>query len=161
MQIFHGDVLKFNMDSIFPRAYAKSWDSSPPNIHLIGNLPFSVSIPLMIQWLKQISNKSGPWSYGRVKLTLTFQKEVAERMAAEILDTQRSRLSIMCQYLCHVNHVFTIPGKAFVPKPDVDVAVVHFTPRIEPQIDLPFKLIDKFVRHTFHYRQKMCKRSFQ
>jgi dimethyladenosine transferase 1 len=47
-----------------------------------------------------------------------------------------------------------VPGKAFVPKPEVDVSVVRFTPLIQPQIPLPFKLVEKVVRNIFGFRQK-------
>jgi len=83
-------------------------------------------------------------------------------MAAPPMHRQRCRLSVMCQYLCHVDHRFTIPGKAFVPAPDVDVGVVKLIPRVTPLIvGLPFGLVEKVVRHVFHYRQKMCKRGIQ
>jgi|SRR6218665_864303 len=161
MQIYHDDILKFNLDKVFPAELGADWSAPPPNLHIIGNLPFSVSTPLIIRWLKDISTRDGAWSRGRVPLTLTFQKEVAERMVAPAMQPGRCRLSIMCQNWCHVQHRFTIPGRAFVPAPDVDVGVVHFTPRIEPVIDLPFGLVEKLTRHVFHYRQKMCKRGLQ
>lgn len=44
-------------------------------------------------------------------MTLTFQKEVAERMVAPIMTKERSRLSVMCQNWCRVEHKFNIPGK--------------------------------------------------
>ena len=108
--VYHGDVLDFDIEGIIPDGFAEPWDSHRPNVHLIGNLPFSVSTPLIIKWLSAISSRSGPWRFGRTKLTLTFQKEVAERMVADIAGKQRSRLSVMCQYLCHVSLKFTIPG---------------------------------------------------
>ena len=108
---FHGDVLDFNMDTLFPRECVKSWEDTPPNTHIIGNLPFSVATPLIIQYMESIANRTGAWRYGRTKLTLTFQKEVAERMVAEINTDQRCRLSIVCQYLCHVNLKMVIPGE--------------------------------------------------
>ena len=110
LSVYEGDALNFNMEQIIPDELAKPWNSSPPNIHIIGNLPFSVSTPLLIRWLAAISTQSGPWKYGRTKLTLTFQKEVAERMVAKILTKQRCRLSVMCQYLCDVKLCFIIPG---------------------------------------------------
>lgn len=161
MQIHQGDVLRFDLQNLFPEDLVRPWDAEPPDIHLMGNLPFNVSTPLIIKWLHEMSERRGPWRYGRTKLTLTFQKEVAERIVAPILTDQRSRLSIMCQYLADVKHNFTIPGKVFQPAPDVDVGVVTIVPLKEPKIDLPFKLVEKVVRHVFHFRRKMCKRGVQ
>lgn len=161
MRLYHDDILKFNLEKVFPEELTTDWSNPPPNLHIIGNLPFNVSTPLIIQWLRDISNKSSAWSRGRVQLTLTFQKEVAERMVAPVMKTGRCRLSLMCQNWCHVDHRFTVPGKVFVPVPDVDVGVVRFTPRIEPTINLPFTLVEKVLRHVFHFRQKMCKRGLQ
>ncbi|KAF6205728.1 hypothetical protein GE061_019901 [Apolygus lucorum] len=155
-KIIVGDVLSVNMESLFPPEEAKVWTDAPPNIHLIGNLPFNVATPLIIRWFKNISERSSAWKMGRVQMTLTFQKEVAERMVAPILTKERCRLSIMAQNWCHIEHKFNIPGKAFVPKPDVDVGVVHFVPLVTPIIDLPFDLVEKVARCLFSFRQKFC-----
>lgn len=142
------------MDRGFPQKIHRGWEEDPPNMHIIGNLPFNVSTPLIIKWLEQISNRTGPFCFGRTQLTLTFQKEVAERLTASTGSRQRSRLSVMAQYLCNVHCCFTIPGKALVPKPEVDVGVVHFTPLVQPQIQQPFKLVEKVVRNIFQFRRK-------
>lgn len=161
MSIYHGDVLRFDLENLFPGHLVRRWEEGPPNIHLVGNLPFGVSTPLIIKWLHAMAERTQAWRYGRTRLTLTFQKEVAERMVANINEEQRSRLSIMTQYLCDVRVKFNINGSAFVPPPKVDASVVHFTPRVEPLIQHPFKVVEKVVRHVFHYRQKMCKRGIQ
>lgn len=154
MQVFLGDVMNFDMSKIFSENKRRKWEDHPPHIHIIGNLPFSVSTPLIIRWLQAMSERKSAWSYGRTQLTLTFQKEVGERMVADIMSNQRCRLSVMCQNWCTVEHKFIIPGKAFVPKPDVDVSVVHFTPLVKPQIPLPFKVVEKVVCNIFGFRQK-------
>ncbi|EPQ11840.1 Mitochondrial dimethyladenosine transferase 1 [Myotis brandtii] len=118
LRIVHGDVLTFKVERAFPESLKRQWEDDPPNVHIIGNLPFNVSTPLIIKWLENVSQREGPFAYGRTQMTLTFQKEVAERLAASTGNKQRSRLSVMAQYLCHVQHVFTIPGRAFVPKPE-------------------------------------------
>uniref|UniRef100_A0A5F8H1J0 rRNA adenine N(6)-methyltransferase n=1 Tax=Monodelphis domestica TaxID=13616 RepID=A0A5F8H1J0_MONDO len=156
LRIVHGDVLTFKVERMFPEHLKRRWEDDPPNVYIIGNLPFSVSTPLIIKWLENISKRDGPFVYGRTQMTLTFQKEVAERLTAGTGNKQRSRLSIMAQYLCKVDNSFIIPGRAFVPKPEVDVGVVHFTPLVQPQINQPFKLVEKVVQSTFQFRRKYC-----
>ncbi|GAB1601653.1 dimethyladenosine transferase 1, mitochondrial-like [Argonauta hians] len=157
IDIVHGDVLNFDMSNLFPDKLKTPWTSKPPSIHIIGNLPFNVSTPLIIRWLRDISCQRGAWSYGRSLLTLTFQKEVGERMVSPVGGAERCRLSVMCQNWCDVKLRFIIPGKVFVPAPDVDVAVVSFVPLVEPHIKLPFELVEKVVRHVFHHRNKKCR----
>lgn len=57
--------------------------------------------------------RQNAWGYGRVRMTLTFQKEVAERAVAEANGRQRCRLSVMCQNWCDVQHLYNIPGKVY------------------------------------------------
>ncbi|XP_032782132.1 mitochondrial dimethyladenosine transferase 1 [Daphnia magna] len=161
MSVIWGDVLSHNLRNSFPQESSCDWNDVTPNIHIIGNLPFNIATPLIIKWLCAISERSDAWAHGRVRLTLTFQKEVAERMVAPIGTSERCRLSVMVQHLCHVQHKFTIPGRAFVPKPNVDVGVVHFTPLIVPKIKAPFSLVEKVARNTFSFRQKYCRRGLE
>ncbi|UYV77034.1 TFB1M, partial [Cordylochernes scorpioides] len=159
---------------------AKDWDDICPPIKIIGNLPFNVASPLLIKWLREISEKSGPFALGRVPLILAFQKEVAERIVAPPLWDERSRLSIMSQIYCHSQIKFTISesnyiesvylnelnqlcrrltpwlcaGKCFSPRPQVDVSIVRMVPLRKPKIDLPFKLVEKVVRSLFQGKRK-------
>ncbi|RWR99023.1 dimethyladenosine transferase 1-like protein, partial [Dinothrombium tinctorium] len=154
MKIIIGDVMDYSLENLFPQELKVDWHSLSPPIHFIGNLPFNVSTALIIRWLRQMHNKTGPFSYGRVNLTLTFQLEVAERIVAPVMHLQRSRLSVMCQNLAKVRLCDKIKGASFVPSPDVDVGVVKFRPRREPIInDVPFDIVEKFVRTMFHLRR--------
>lgn len=159
MHIEIGDILMYNLEKGLEGAPISEWTHSLPPIHLIGNLPFSISTILIIRWLERISQKTSAWTYGRTSMTLTFQKEVGERMVGQPGTVHRCRLSVMCQLWCDVHYKFTIPGTAFVPKPDVDVAVVTLYPLKTPLIDLPFKMVEKVIRTIFSTRQKYSRNS--
>lgn len=158
MDIYFGDILKFPIETAFPDAPKYDWTGKRAPVHLIGNLPFAISTKLLINWLGDISRQQGIWSCGRASMTLTFQKEVAERIVAPIMSAQRCRLSIMSQIWTRPSYRFCIPGKAFLPKPDVDVGVVTLVPLQTPLTTLPFGLVEKVMRHIFSMRQKYCRR---
>ncbi|XP_054153319.1 mitochondrial dimethyladenosine transferase 1-like [Oppia nitens] len=154
MRIIIGDVMDYSFEKLFPEETRREWTDESPPIQIVGNLPFNVSTPLIIRWLRQLSNRTGIFSYGRVTLALTFQYEVGQRIIAPTLSMMRCRLSVMCQHLCKVEQRFTINGTAFTPPPKVDVSYVKFTPLIEPRIKVPIAYVEKFCRQLFHYRNK-------
>lgn len=103
----------------------------------MGNLPFNVASPLLIQWLHQSAAREGLFKLGDVWMTLMFQKEVGEvkitsgcfvyyilipssqRLAAPPSTEHRGRLSVMAQSLCDVSTVYQVPSTVFVPRPKV------------------------------------------
>lgn len=158
MDVFHDDILKFQVDTNkIPEEARRDWQAPLPPVHIIGNLPFAISTRLLINWLKDISLQRNFWQYGRTDIVATFQKEVGERIVAAPSESQRCRLSVMSQLWTRPELRFIIPGKAFVPKPDVDVAVVRFVPLREPLTTLPFDLVEKVIRYIFSMRPKAIK----
>lgn len=57
MQVILGDVMNFDMSKMFSEDKRRDWEDRPPHIHVIGNLPFSVSTPLIIRWLQAMSER--------------------------------------------------------------------------------------------------------
>lgn len=110
MTVIYNDIMSINTGSIFSYEEKKEWNDECPNIFIVGNLPFSISTTLIIKWLHAISKQKEAWSHGRVRMTLTFQKEVAERLVADVTENQRCRLSIMAQTWTLPKLQFIIPG---------------------------------------------------
>ena len=65
-------------------------------------------------------------------MVLMFQREVAERLAAAPGSAAYGRLSVLVQWLCEVRIALHLPGRAFVPPPQVSSSVVQLMPRPQP-----------------------------
>ncbi|CAF3173070.1 unnamed protein product [Rotaria socialis] len=162
LRLYLGDILDFNIESVLPDDITTqhgSWESDESSscspIHLLGNLPFNIAIPLLIRWLKQVSTRSGPFSFGyRIPITICMQEAVAGRIVSDPLMDQRGRLSIIFQnwFDCRVKHVFS--GRAFVPAANVNVAVIQLIPLKRPLVEVSYDLLDKVTRVAFHTRNK-------
>ncbi|KAI1731115.1 ribosomal RNA adenine dimethylase domain-containing protein [Ditylenchus destructor] len=160
MHIHKGDILKTDIGSIWKEAGAEKlawYDEELPPLNIVGNLPFNIATPLIIKYLREMSRRTGPWVFGRVPLTLSFQWEVARRMVAEVGSHERSRLSIVAQYVSDPKIVMKLGGSSFVPRPEVDVGLVRFVPRTMPLIPAPFEVVSKVATHVFIYKNKHVK----
>ncbi|KAG0377838.1 Dimethyladenosine transferase 1, mitochondrial [Mortierella sp. AD032] len=139
-------------------AESSTWPAIDPNnstIRLLGNLPFGIASPLLIQWLKMMALQQGIFhANNRVTMTLMFQKEVAERIVAPPNHPQRSRLSVMAQALCDVKLAYKLPAGVFVPKPKVDAAVVHFEKKAQPLMPGSLDKLEDVARFYFNKRRK-------
>jgi len=146
-----GDCLHFNASKRFEGKVSKTkWDS-PDRVPLTlyGNLPFNVATPFLIKNIKNMSEQSDIYSFGRVTAILCFQHEVALRMCAPPNTPERCRLSVICQNWADVHYKHMLPGGAFTPPPEVDVGIVRLNPLRQPYIDLPFNLVNDVVNALF------------
>ncbi|WP_424018760.1 16S ribosomal RNA methyltransferase A [Halorientalis pallida] len=109
----------------------------------ISNLPYGVSSEIAFRLLP----RDRP-------LVLMFQREFAERMAAEPATDEYGRLSVTAGHYADVEVVETIPKAAFSPPPAVESAVVRARPR-DPDYDVPDDdfFLD-FVTAVFTQRRK-------
>ncbi len=120
---------------------------------IVANLPYNVATPLLIGWLRQISEIDG--------LTLMFQKEVADRLTAEPNCKAYGRLSVITQWLCDVRPEFDVARTAFTPPPKVDSSVVTLTPRPEPLGAARMKTLEQVTATAFGQRRKMLRASLK
>nr|CAG8440224.1 5784_t:CDS:2 [Entrophospora candida] len=118
LKILEDDILNIDHDLILKTA--KITDELIPvtNLYLIGNLPFNISTKLLVQWIKMISNKSGIFKIPHVSMTLMFQKEVGNRIVADVKTKQRGRLSVLVQSLCDAKLIYNLSSS-------VDASVIQ------------------------------------
>jgi len=121
--------------------------------HLVSNLPYNVGTPLLVKWL------TGPWR--PASLTLMFQKEVAERIAARPDEDAYGRLSVLAQAVCAVQKVMDAPARAFTPPPKVDSAVVRLLPLAHAPEPARLKALERVTAAAFGQRRKMLRSSLK
>ncbi len=146
LEIIHGDALDIDLMALSPAPRA-----------IIANLPYNVATPLLIGWLAQIRRDQQAFS----SMTLMFQKEVAQRIAAKPGSKAYGRLSVLAQWLCEVRSLYDLPPSAFTPPPKVKSSVVRFVPKQLPQNAPPFESVEALTAAAFGQRRKMIRSSLK
>lgn len=142
MQIIEGDALRYDFLQFCP---------FPKDI--VSNLPYNISVPLLLSWLKNMRHFSS--------LTLMFQKEVAERITAQPDSKNYGRLSVIAQITCKIKPLFNLNPNCFVPAPKIWSTVLLFTPLEEiPSPDIMQK-VERITELAFGQRRKMLRQSLK
>ena len=116
----------------------------------VSNLPYGVSSELAFRLLPE-----------RRPIVATFQREFAERMAADPGTPEYGRLSVTAGHYAAVEVVETVPPAAFEPQPAVDSAVVRARPRT-PEYDVPDdEFFLRFLRAVFTQRRKTMRNAIR
>ncbi|MEY2543587.1 MAG: rRNA (adenine1518-N6/adenine1519-N6)-dimethyltransferase [Verrucomicrobiota bacterium] len=137
LEIVHSDALEFDTRILFTH----------PEVKLLGNLPYYISSQLLIKFLEYPSPIS-LWLF-------MLQKEVARRLVAAPATRDYGALTLLIQLHYRVEYLRTIPASVFLPKPNVDSALVRIVPR-DPR-ELPacdYKVFEELVRRGFSQRRK-------
>lgn len=137
--IYRQDALEFDWQKFLSEKGFKS-------IWLVSNLPYNVSVPLTLSFLRipQITH-----------MTLMYQKEVAQKILPNDPRNAMGSLHSMCLSQFELKHVVYAPPGAFVPPPKVDSQVLGFKRKATP--DIPLSDIDAFesyLRLAFGQRRK-------
>src|SRR5262245_2567543 len=141
LEIVNADALKFDSSVLFAHR----------RVRLIGNLPYNISSPLLLKFLELPSPI--------LLEVLMLQKEMAMRLSALPCTHDYGALTLRVQLHHRVEYLRSVPATVFLPRPDVDSAVVRVVPR-DP-IELPEhdeKLILKLIRIGFSQRRKQLKK---
>ncbi len=119
----------------------------PKPIKLVGNLPYSISSPLMF---KVLDNKG-------LFQTCVFlvQKEVAERICARPSSKKYAPLSVLVENNFSARIHFIVRPGSFSPPPRVESALISLRKRAAPLFSISDeRLFLRFLRAMFRQRRK-------
>lgn len=140
--IFHQDALEFDWNQ-----WIQNFNLSKKKIWLVSNLPYNISVPLLISFTQVIDIEY---------LTLMFQKEVG----AKIVNFQQeknfsSSLAILMDNYFETKVLTKVAPGAFSPPPKVDSIVISFKRKTNPTVPLSeFRSLEKFLRNLFAFKRK-------
>jgi 16S rRNA (adenine1518-N6/adenine1519-N6)-dimethyltransferase len=141
-----------NVTVIEADATAADWASiltAAPSWTLVANLPYNVGTPIVCDLLDDVPVITS--------MLVMVQKEVAERFAAGPGSKQYGAVSVKVAYWATARIVGTVPASVFVPRPNVESALVRIDRR-DPPATPPGPLFE-LVRRAFNQRRKMLRRS--
>lgn len=142
LTVIHGDALGFDLRG-----------AAPPPRKIVANLPYNISTPLLLGWLKNAADF--------VQMTLMFQREVANRLTARPGTKSFGRLTVIAQWLCDVRFEFGVDSRAFVPPPKVASAVVTLATRAAPLAPARWDALERVTQAAFGQRRKMLRSSLK
>ncbi len=141
-KIIHGDVLKISLEEIIEKEL-----NTFSTIKVVANLPYYVTSPIIIKLLED--------KLPLDTITIMVQKEVAERISAKPGGKEYGSLTVFVEYFAEAKISFHVPSTVFIPKPNVDSAVLN----LKIKQDYPIhtddeQLLFKVIRTSFMHRRK-------
>jgi 16S rRNA (adenine1518-N6/adenine1519-N6)-dimethyltransferase len=120
----------------------------------VSNLPYNVATPVVMRILDEAPAVT--------RLLVMVQREVGERLAASAGTRAYGAVSVKVAYHARAKVVGLVPPTVFVPRPNVESALVRIDRRPEPSVDVPSSdALFELVRAGFATRRKMLRRSLQ
>ena len=116
---------------------------------LVANLPYNVATPLVCDLLDGVPEIE--------RMLVMVQREVADRFVADPGSKQYGAVSVKIAYWASARLAGVVPPSVFVPRPNVESALVEIIRRRPPATD-PTELFS-LVRTAFGQRRKMLRRS--
>ncbi|OGD13399.1 MAG: ribosomal RNA small subunit methyltransferase A [Candidatus Aminicenantes bacterium RBG_16_66_30] len=141
VEVVHADVLKADFRAILKKA-------GVPALRLVGNIPYSISSPLLFRALDERELLAD--------CVFLLQKEVAERVTAGPGSKSYAPLGILLQNEFEARIAFLVAPGSFSPPPKVQSALLTLRRRPTPlhpgAADEPYRA---FLRAAFAERRKM------
>ena len=138
VRVIIGDIMKRNIADVDECCGA--------DYRVVANIPYYLTSPLIMSFVENSANVTS--------LTLTIQKEVADRLNAIPSTKDYGALTVGVQAVADVTVTRTLSRKLFYPEPNVDSAVVRIDMN-RNKYDIPNrKLFRKTVRSAFAMRRK-------
>ena len=142
LHIIHGGILLQDIENL----------PIEEPVRIVGNIPYNITSSIIFWLIEQLDF----WDDAFIMM----QKEVAQRLTANIGTKEYSRISVVVGAYLDMEMCFKIPPDVFIPKPKVESAIIRFTKKSSPIVaDNQYVKFNKIVKMAFSKRRKMLRNS--
>lgn len=143
VRVVHGDARHLDWDATL----------GPGPWTLVANLPYNIATPLVADLLDGVPAVT--------RMLVMVQREVGERLCARPRTPAYGAVSVKVAYWASARIVGDVPPTVFLPRPNVDSALVLIERRPDPAVPTTVErsLLFSLVRQGFGQRRKMLRRS--
>ena len=139
--ILNEDILKVDI-----RKLAEEHNQGKP-IKVVANLPYYITTPIIMGLFEE--------KVPVESITVTVQKEVADRMQTGPGSKDYGALSLAVQYYASPYIVANVPPNCFMPRPKVGSAVIRLSRHEKPPVEVrDSSLMFRIIRASFNQRRK-------
>ena len=141
--LLNEDILKVDIDALLQQ------EGGGRKAKVVANLPYYITTPIVAELLEKQNNLES--------ITVMVQKEVAQRMQEGPGSKAYGALSLLVQYYAKAELMMTVSASCFIPKPDVDSAVIRL--KIYESSERPVQTTHEkemfdLIRAAFNQRRK-------
>ena len=141
VKVINQDILKVDLPKFLKD------EAEGRRVKVVANLPYYITTQIVMTLLESDAPISS--------ITIMVQKEVAERMQEGPGSKDYGALSVAVTYRCGAHLAFTVSPNCFVPKPNVDSAVIHLKVYDRPEVSVDDEeMMFKIVKAVFMQRRK-------
>ncbi len=143
--IIYDDFLKRDiLVDIAPFHYQK--------LYVIGNLPYYITTPIITKIIEE--------NIPVEEMVFMVQKEVADRFSARPKTREYGAITVFLNTFFHIDKLFDVSKNSFIPKPNVESAVVKFTkkPKI---VELDLSKFTRIVKDSFQFKRKTLRNNLK
>ena len=140
VRVINEDILKVDIDSLIK-------ESGANKIKVVANLPYYITTPIIMGLLEKEANIDS--------ITVMIQKEVALRMQEGPGSKDYGALSLAVAFYSDANIKMTVSPNCFIPRPNVDSAVIRLDVLDEPKVSVKDKdRMFRIIKGAFEQRRK-------
>ena len=140
IELINEDILKVDINGLVERNNGRP-------LKIVANLPYYITTPIIMEMLER--------HLPIESFTVMVQKEVGYRMKAEPSTKEYGSLSLMVRYFCNPYLVANVPQNCFMPRPNVDSAVIKLEVFDKPPVKAENEqLMFEVIKTAFSQRRK-------